>query len=1007
MDTTNGGGAEEPQRYLGVIISSTFQDLKGHRAALVRAVEGQGLHAVAMENDAALPAGTVVSSSMDKVRAAAAYIGVVSRRYGQVPKCPENPEGLSLTELEFREARRLGRPTLIFIMAPDHPVREADVELDLAARPKLDAFREDVKRASADAPVERVYCEFHDLATFAVAATQSVAELRRHLDIHEDPPSTPAPEAPADGIPAPPDLYAEPPYIGSHAFVGRAAQLATLDDWAAPANPHPVLLFEAIGGTGKSMLTWEWTTRHALATRDDWAGILWYSFYERGAVMADFCRRALAYMTGRPLDDFAQTKQLELSDQLLRQLQARPWLLVLDGIERVLVAYHRSDAAQLLDEKAGGNDEIANRDPRDAIRPDDDDLLRTLAAATPSNILVTSRLVPRVLLNQAAQPIPGVLHERLPGLRPADAEALLRSCGVQGDAATMQRYLQQHCDCHPLVTGVVAGLVTGYLPARGDFDAWAADPDAGGHLDVGALNLVQKRNHILHTALAATPTAGRQLISTLALLSDAIDYETLRALSPHLPLDGDPDAGLRPSDEAAARRLAVTVTDLEKRGLLQYDRQARRYDLHPVVRAVAISSLGSDDRDRLGQRVVDHFSGRPHDSYEEAESLDDLHAPLTVIRTLLCMGRFQEASDVYCGPLADALTHNLEAAAESLALVRPLCAGDWTSVSSRLSAYNRSYIANNAQISLLALGELDSALAALEFALDIDLERRDPAILRVQLSNMSGLCNRQNRLASAQRCLGLAMELAQIIDGPSALFRARLDLYIFLSTIGRIPEADDGWEVLERMGRRWPRWMYLPGEAEAARARLLFMRGLLVADQVGDAERLAVTGRNRATVRDLGTLRGEWLLEQGDVAGAADSLAEAVRLARESSIVEPDAEALLALARVRLGQLPDPVHEAERLARQRRPAHLALGWLWQETGDEARAIEHALAAYRYAWADGEPYVRRHDLERATALLRELGAEPPELPPYDPAADPPFPWEGRVAAVIRELRAQKS
>ena len=53
----------------------------------------------------------------------------------------------------------------------------------------------------------------------------------------------------------------------------------------------------------------------------------------------------------------------ELSERLLRQLQARPWLLVLDGLERVLVAYHRYDAAQLADEEAGRTDQIARRDP--------------------------------------------------------------------------------------------------------------------------------------------------------------------------------------------------------------------------------------------------------------------------------------------------------------------------------------------------------------------------------------------------------------------------------------------------------------------------------------------------------------------------------------------------------------------------------------------------------------------------------------------------------------------
>lgn len=40
------------------------------------------------------------------------------------------PDGLSLTELEFCEARNLGRPTLSFIMAPGHLLTEPDVERD-------------------------------------------------------------------------------------------------------------------------------------------------------------------------------------------------------------------------------------------------------------------------------------------------------------------------------------------------------------------------------------------------------------------------------------------------------------------------------------------------------------------------------------------------------------------------------------------------------------------------------------------------------------------------------------------------------------------------------------------------------------------------------------------------------------------------------------------------------------------------------------------------------------
>jgi hypothetical protein len=40
------------------------------------------------------------------------------------------------------------------------------------------------------------------------------------------------------------------------------------------------------------------------------------------------------------------------------------------------------------------------------------------------------------------------------------------------------------------------------------------------------------------------------------------------------------------------------------------------------------------------------------------------------------------------------------------------------------------------------------------------------------------------------------------------------------------------------------------------------------------------------------------------------------------------------------------------------------------------------------------------------LLENLGAEIPNLPPYDPAKDERLPWEDDVAAAIEKLRAEK-
>jgi hypothetical protein len=1049
-----------PRRYLGVMISSTFTDLQQHRAALIRAIKGEGLTDVAMENDSARPDADVIDSSLQMVRDASAYVGVISHKYGQTPACPRrNPGKLSLTELEFNEAQRLERPILLFIMGDDHLVRKADVETDCGKKEKLNAFRERAKQMKPDLPVHRVYAVFDSLEDFNSKAIHAVAALRRYLDEKATPSAQPqsaaaVPTAVAvkpTPIPMPPTFYAEPHYIGSHDFVGRQAQLEVLSDWALAADPHPVLLFDAIGGSGKSMLAWEWTTKHATQIRDDWAGRFWYSFYERGAIMADFCQRALAYITNVPLENFRRMKTLELGERLFHHLQSRPWLVVLDGLERVLVAYHRFDAAQVPDEEANKpSDQIGRRDPCVAIRPEDDDLLRALAAADPSKLLITSRLVPRVLLNPASQPIPGVLRVSLPGLRPADAEALLRSCGVTGASQAIQNYLKNHCDCHPLVTGVLAGLINDYLPDKGNFDTWVADPAGGGQLNFANIDLIQKRNHILNASLDAIPQKSRQLLSTLALLSEAVDYPALCAFNPHLPPEPEEvkkpqlpekqpqwahmsnaekeqaqqvyqaafqrrqeyeeavEARLQsPEFLAAPQELANTVHDLERRGLLQYDAQTRRYDLHPVVRGIAAGRLRPEEKDRYGQCVVDYFSEQPHSPYDEAETLEDVRDGLHIVHTLLKMGRYQQACDAIHSDLARALVFNLESYAETLSLLRPFFSKGWATLPKTIDEQSASYLANTAGVVLYRLEWAEDALAAYSVCLFADLGAVNWAeAVVVDLLNISKTLSAQNCLAKEERCVLVALELAELGRDKGRLFRARLRRFRQLSEIGQRPQAEAMWQLLNHMGRNWTRGTYRLGEAEHAYAVFQFSKGDLHEEHLAHAEQLARSGKNRSTVRRLHALRGRWLLEQGRWALAAKGLQEAVRMARAIGTIDAEAETQLALAKFHLDQLPDPRREAEELESTKPSSRRFLTYLWLAIGDHEQARKHALATYKWAWADGEPYVHRYELDKITALLTQLGAQIPDLPRYDPAKDEKFPWEDKVAAGIEKLRAEK-
>jgi hypothetical protein len=83
-----------------------------------------------------------------------------------------------------------------------------------------------------------------------------------------------------------------------------------------------------------------------------------------------------------------------------------------------------------------------------------------------------------------------------------------------------------------------------------------------------------------------------------------------------------------------------------------------------------------------------------------------------------------------------------------------------------------------------------------------------------------------------------------------------------------------------------------------------------------------------------------------------------------------------------------------------------LAELWQAIGDDKQAEKEALLAYKEAWADGEPFVNRYELDKARKLLEELNVDIPELPPYDPTKDEKFPWENKIKDVIEQLRLER-
>jgi len=116
-----------------------------------------------------------VTWSLDKVDICDCVVLIAARRYGHIPQL-KNPDGLSVTEHEYRYATYLNKPLLAFLSAePDHqdgPCRDGTLmsQDDPENRLKLQAFRKSV----LDHAVRDF---FWDINTFSQRLTKTLSEF--------------------------------------------------------------------------------------------------------------------------------------------------------------------------------------------------------------------------------------------------------------------------------------------------------------------------------------------------------------------------------------------------------------------------------------------------------------------------------------------------------------------------------------------------------------------------------------------------------------------------------------------------------------------------------------------------------------------------------------------------------------------------------------------------------------------------------------------------------------
>jgi len=814
--------------------------------------------------------------------------------------------------------------------------------------------------------------------------------------------------------PEPPERatwWLEHPYPMPPNFTGRAAERKMLTKWLDSDTDHPLLVLRALGGFGKSALTWHWLHQDVEQLR--WPRVIWWSFYETEATFDSFLAKTLWYLTGGRIDLKSMVPR-QMVEALLNLLHQTGILLVLDGFERVLRAYSGMTAAYQGDEpqlEAGGTgtEEVGGtgsraaavgvapeRAPsrtlsedrqRDCVSPLAELFLRYLVSLPGicGKVLMSTRLTPRCLEARGGALLAGCLEKRLTRLRQADAVAFFRAQGIRGSRSEIEQACKPY-GYHPLSLCLLAGLISGDLQQPGDITV-------AKRLDVSG-DLIQRQNHVMQQAYDNLEPGRRRLLGRIACFRGPVEYGALNALARYL---GDfDDADLR---------------DLLTRGLLHHDRKTNRYDLHPIVRRYAYDRLTGDERSdthtNLSEYFIDHVkTGKP-------KTLDDLGPVIELFHHMVQAGQYDEAYRLYLRRIEDRVYYQFGAYDLAIDLLlcvfpdgeeqRPRLADEFhrgqalnmlascftlsgqprraLPMFQRMKALfdeqsemtNRLVGATNLATAYLLVGELRNAVTALELAIALVLPPEDEWRKAVTHERLGLVHAYRGLWRDSRRGLDRALrefETRGELQAQAALwafFAWRADLFARVtaepdSELGQLVEEDEA--EMGKFGLRAAR-----RSLELAEKR---------AQEISPVERDYISAYLRI---------GAALLREGNADEAEEYLSRALLRCRTTNMVDIEASVLLELAKLRavLGKRDEALHLAgEALTITERcgyvlqgaDVNLFLARMAVDRGDREMALEYAQEARRLATCDGPPdYTYKVAYDEAGVLLADLGYPP--------------------------------
>ena len=635
-----------------VMISSTAQDLPKYREQVMDACMRASMFPKMMEQLTALDFDAI-EASLTLVDEADIYVGLFAHRYGYIP----DGHDISITEMEYEQAVERGIPRLIFLISDEVPILPKNFDTGDSAI-KLNALKERLKKEQ----VVDFFKSPEDLRGLVLHALNQINNQLRDTQANDKSPTKLSASFfnHMSAIPAKGEPYIAHPYtlLQVRKLVGRKRELEILTDWITKSEPQDITIFNlvAIGGMGKSALAWTWFNGIAPQEKK-WAGRVWWSFYETDATFENFVTRTLAYVSGRPLEELMNIPHADKQTVLLNALNQEPYLLVLDGLERILIAYTGLDAAYLSDDKVL-DDENSNRITSEHGLPQSTNqsfvakrhlsktadmqagqFLRKLTQVRNTRILISTRLYPADLQGPVGQPCSGCFELLLKGLSDQDALDLWRAYGAEGSREAMLPVFHTF-DNHPLLIQLLAYEVAEFREAPGDFDAWrVANPD----FNLFNLPFDLAQSEVLSHVLSKLSKQELRTLRTLQVISGfhfSADIIILEALL--VPYEGEVGNDNKPF--STTKELVETLMALENRGLVSWDLEAKRYNLNPFVKKTIWSGTSLNEnknKDGYGS-LRKHFEATP-----ESIKVKELMLAVDLYNSFLELGDHKAASSIF------------------------------------------------------------------------------------------------------------------------------------------------------------------------------------------------------------------------------------------------------------------------------------------------------------------------------------------------------------------------